>query len=153
NGIHRSVAPLLLQPALEQTQRIVPEGIDLHRFATSRRHHPSVDLRVHPRELITLSALHEQAVARLDMNAEVRALSMVLDDPLESRKHTKQRSAIVRDADVASKSMKEPERRVRGVIQPFVASIREHVGNEPITDVMSERSQDESGLAVTSGDE
>ena len=61
------------RPALEQTQGVVPERVDLHRLAAARRHDPVVHLGIHPRELIALRALHEQAVLRVHANAEARA--------------------------------------------------------------------------------
>ncbi len=39
-------------PLGEQTQRVVPERIDLHRLAAPWRHHPITDFRIHPGELI-----------------------------------------------------------------------------------------------------
>ena len=80
----RSVA-VLVGPLFHQLQRVVPQRVDLHRLAAPRRDDPVVDLRVHPRELIALRALRQQAVLRVDVNAEMRAAHVAVDDALESR--------------------------------------------------------------------
>ena len=74
------VVPALAHPALEQAERVVPERVDLDRLAAPRRHHPAVALGVHPGELVALGALAEQAVRRVDADAEARAAQVVVDD-------------------------------------------------------------------------
>src|SRR5512138_756999 len=51
------VLSLLAKPGREETKGVVPEGIDLYCLAAPRRHHPAIDLGVHPRQLIALGAL------------------------------------------------------------------------------------------------
>src|SRR5687768_16685302 len=58
----RLVALFGSHPTLCQTKSVVPERIDFHGLASSRRYHPPVDLRVHPGELIALGSLTQQAV-------------------------------------------------------------------------------------------
>ena len=60
-------------PACQQAQRVVPQRVDLDRLAAPRRHHPVVDLGVHPGQLVALGALAQQAVGRIDADAEARA--------------------------------------------------------------------------------
>jgi len=72
-------------PVGEQAQRVVPEGIDLHRFAAPRCDHPIADLGVHPRELESGRALAQQAVVPIDADAEARAGEVALDDLDELR--------------------------------------------------------------------
>ena len=78
-------SPRLLRPPLHQLQRVEPQRVDLDRLAAARRDHPVVDLRVHPRQLITLGALRQQPVALVHADAEARPAHMAFHDPLQRR--------------------------------------------------------------------
>ena len=65
------VSLLFAYPAFEQAQGVIPEGIDLDRFAAPRRHHPITDFGIHPGQLIALLPLAQQAILRID--AECRS--------------------------------------------------------------------------------
>ena len=56
-----------------QPQRVVPERVDLHRFAAARSDDPAIHFRIHPGELIALRALAQQAIRWIDADAEARA--------------------------------------------------------------------------------
>ncbi len=49
--------------------------------------------------------------------------------------------------------MEEPQRRVRRVIQPFLLAFREHVRDEPITNVVGEGTKDVPGFEMPAGGE
>src|SRR5690349_24096712 len=76
----RLIVMLVVQPCLEQAQRVVPERVDLHGFASPWRHHPVVDLRVHPSQLVPPGALAEQTVFGIDADPEARATEVGRDD-------------------------------------------------------------------------
>ena len=144
----RLVALLLAYPALEQAQRVVPERIDLHGLAAPRRHHPVADLGVHPGELIAVLALAQQAVVRIDADAEARAAQMVLDDVAQLGQQ--QLAACARSSvyvEVAVERVEEPERGVGGVIQALASRLPGTVGDQAVADVMGEGAQDVAGLA------
>ena len=140
-------------PAFHQTQRVVPERVDFDRFASPRRHHPVVDLGVHPRELISLRALRQQPVAFVDVDAETRAADVMIDDVLELRVQQRERQPIARALDVAIDGVEEPQRRIGRVVQPFLPPFRKHVGNQTVSNVVGERAQDESRFDLAAGHE
>src|SRR5262249_14672339 len=116
-------AVFLSDPALEQTQRVVPKCIDLNRFAAPRRHHPIAHLRVHPRELIARRALPQEAVPRIDADAEMRAASVMVHDIEEFGQQQTKRLSIIGGSQIALDGMEVPERRVRRVIKPLTLAV------------------------------
>ena len=56
-------------------------------------------------------------------------------------------------ANVAMDGMKEPHRRIRGVIQPFARAVREHVRDQPVAHVERECAQDVGRLPDPPGRE
>ena len=89
-ALRRFVVSHLAQPAVEQFERVEPKRVDLDRFSAARRHHPIAHLRVHPGELITFLALHEQTVLRIDVDIEFRSAQMMLDDVDQRRQQQSQ---------------------------------------------------------------
>src|SRR5215203_2307664 len=61
------------RPACHEPECVVPERVDLDGLAAPRRDDPAVALRVHPRQLVALLALREQAVRGVYLDAEARA--------------------------------------------------------------------------------
>src|SRR5439155_2178571 len=122
----------------EQFKRVVPKGINLDRFAASRGYHPIAHLRVHPGKLLTFHALCEKAVARIDMNVEASAPQMILRDIDQDRQKQMQSGPILGVMQVATKCVKKPQSCVSGVIKPFLFSIRKHIWDEPIANVVRE---------------
>src|SRR5262245_36156034 len=47
--------------------------------------------------------------------------------------------------------MKEPQRRVGGVVEAFVSAVGEEIGDESVADIMSEGAKDVTGLVVPAG--
>ena len=117
----------LFQPAGEETERVVPKGVELNRLATPRGHDPIAHFRVHPRELVTFFALGEQTIGRIDMNVEACAAKVVFGNIDQTRQKKFESVAIFRALQIARECMKEPEGRVGGVIFALLRSIREHV--------------------------
>src|SRR5207253_5167491 len=115
---------------------VIPKGIDFNRFAASRSYHPIAHLSVHPGKLIAFAALREETVARIDMNVEASAPQMILRDVDQDRQQQVQSGPIVGVMEVTTKGLKKPQSRVRSMIEPFFFSIRKHVWNEPIANVM-----------------
>ena len=68
------------QPSGQQSQRVVPKGIDFNGFAATRRNDPVTHLRIHPGELIILLALSKKAVFRINMDIKVGAAEVMLHD-------------------------------------------------------------------------
>ncbi len=139
-----------LQKLLEDAQAVVPEGIDLHGLATAGSDHPSIDLGIHPRELIALRSLGKQPVNGIDVNVEEGAAQVMLDDVAQPGHHSAHGLAIAGDAPIAPDGVEEPQRGVGRVIQPIVLPFRKEVGDEPVPDVRGERAQDVARLAVPS---
>src|SRR5207244_9124789 len=116
-------------------------------------YHPIAHLRVHPGELITFHALCEKAVARIDMNVEASAPQMILRDIDQDPQQQMQSGPIVCVMQVATKRVKKPQSGVGGMIKPFLFSIRKHVWDEPIANVMGEGAQNISRFQTAPGNE
>src|SRR5438046_5394628 len=134
-----------VQPIREQLKRVIPEGIDLDWLAAAGRHDPIIHLRVHPSKLITFFAFRKQTVGRIDMNIELRSTQVLLDNVYQSGQEKLQRRAIIRYVDVTGERMKEPERRVSGVVKTLLRAIRKHVRDQTVTHAVSEGWQAGSG--------
>src|SRR5262249_29435365 len=115
NWVGVAVAAYLLDPALKQPKRVVPERIDLDRFASPWRDDPAVDLRVHPRELVAFGPLAEQAVRRVDADPEPRSLDVMVHDVDHDRQQMEQRRLIVHPPPVGLHRVEVPQGRIRGV--------------------------------------
>ena len=140
------------QPAFQQAQGVVPQGVDLDRLAAPRRHDPVADLGVHPGQLIACRALSQQAVAGVHADAEVRAPQMMLDDvaaaSAAAAEACRGRSVTV---EITIEGVEEPERGVGRVIEAFLLALGEHIGDQAVADVVGEGAQDVAGLAVPAG--
>ena len=78
---------------------------------------------------------------------------MVLRDVDEDRQEEPQRDPVLSLFQIAPKRMKEPEGRVRSVIEAFLLPVRKHVRDQSIADVVRESSQDVARLERAAGDE
>ena len=76
---------------------------------------------------------------------------MVFGDVDQRRQQQFERGAIVRRFEITVERVKEPKRRVRGVIFPFGRFVREHVRNQTVADVMRERAQNVTGFEPAPG--
>src|SRR6266513_2348920 len=140
-----------VQPIREQLKRVIPEGIYLDWLAAAWRHDPIIHLRIHPSKLITFFAFREQTVGRIDMNIELRSTQVLLDNVYQSGQEKLQRRAIIRYVDITGERMKEPERRVSGVIKTLLRAIGKHVRDQTVTNVVGEGSQDVSSFEPATG--
>ena len=52
---------------------------------------------------------------------------------------------------IAVDGVKEPERRIGGMIQPLFLSLREHVGDQAIADVMCKRAKNVGSFHIPAG--
>src|SRR5207237_5285444 len=55
--------------------------------------------------------------------------------------------------EITVQCVKEPKRRVGGVVSAFLGAVRKHVWNQTISDIMRERAQDVAGLEQSSRDQ
>src|SRR5215469_13695365 len=83
------------------------------------------------------------------MNAESSPSLVECDDLFELRKEALQRLLVTACVKVALRGMEEPQRGVSRVIESFSGSLRKHVGDESVPDILREGSQDVSGLLHT----
>src|SRR5712691_6562444 len=114
------------QPAGEQFERIVPEGVNLDGLPPARGDDPVIHLRVHPGKLVAFLALAKQSVFGFDMKIKIGPAQMMLDDVAERWQEGREGGAIASRVAIAAKRVKKPERRVRRVIKPFLLSIGKH---------------------------
>src|SRR5437660_8158482 len=119
-GLRGSVVAIFAQPSREQAERVVPERVDLHRFATTRCDDPVPHLRIHPGELITFFALYEQAVVWIDVNVEPRSTQMMFGDVDQNRQKKLQRGAIGGALKITAERVKEPKRCIGGIVSTFL---------------------------------
>src|SRR5438132_7728973 len=75
------------------------------------------------------------------MNIETCAAQMMLRDIDQDRQQQMQSGSILGITQVTTKRVKKPQSRVGGMIKPFFFSIRKHVWDEPIANVMGEGAQ------------
>ena len=141
------------QPTFQKLERIKPERVNFHRFPAPRRDDPLAHLRVHPGELRACESLHEQAVREIEMDIEFRPADMRFHDFQQRRQEELERDLIVRLRQVAAQSVKEPQGRVRGVIEALVLSIGEHVRDQTILHIMGEGAQDVARFHEPAGGE
>ena len=138
------IGPVALEraiPVRKQPNRVVPERVDLDRLAATRGDDPVTDLGIHPGERQIRGALRQQAII-VHANAESRAGQMQPDDFIERRQKIAQRVTVVRDGHVAVDRVKEPERRIGGVVETFLTAFREQVRNQAVTKVAGEGQED-----------
>src|SRR5260370_16294400 len=144
---------LLLQPLLHVTERVVPQRINFHRFASARRDHPLFNLRVHPCELVSFRTLPQQSVIGIYTDSEIRAAQVVLDDRLQLRKYLWKKNLVARSRQISGDSMKKPQRCIGRVVQTLVMAFGKHVWDQPTPDVMRECAEDVPGFAGPAGRE
>ena len=123
---------MFLTPVGEQAQRVVPERVDLDGLAAPRRHDPVADLGVHPGQLKARSALPQQAVVRIDADAEPRAGEVVLDDIDELRQQRLQQRTVARRRDITIERVEEPQRRVGRVVQAVAIALGKQVRQQAV---------------------
>ena len=141
------------QPVAQQAQRVVPQRVDLDRLAAARGHDPVADLGVHPGQLIALLALGQEAVLRIDPDAEFAALDVMTHDVAQDRKHLRQCRLVRNAREIARQRVEEPHRRVGGMVETLGIAFREHVRDQPALHVIGEGAQDPLGFPVPSGDQ
>src|SRR5260370_22202763 len=132
---------IFAEPIRQQAKRVVPERVNLHCFAATRGDDPSAHLGVHPGELITFLALHEQAVAWIDMNVEARAAQMMFDDLDQDGQKKLQRGPIGSALKITAESVKEPKCCVRGIVSPFLGAVGKPVRNQTLPDLTVQRAR------------
>ena len=131
-------------PAIEEPERIVEERVDLDGLPPPRSHHPVAHLRVHPGELVALSALAKQPVRRVDADAELGALEVRVNDSSQYRQQIGEQLPVAGDGRVAIDRVEEPKCRVGRVIQALRLALREQIRNQSVTHVMGEGAEDSS---------
>ena len=129
-------------PVGEQAQRVVPQRVDLDGFAAPRRDDPVADLRVHPGELKARSALAQQAVVRIDADAESRAGDVALDDVDELRQKRVQQRTVARRREITIERVEQPQRRVGRVVQAVTIPLGKQVRQQAVANRARERAQD-----------
>ena len=134
------------QPIRQQAQRVVPKRVDLDRLAAARGHHPIADFRIHPGERVTLRPLGEEPVTWVDLDAEAGALEMMPYDVLQDRQEELQGRFVSAVLDIAVQRVKEPQRRIGGVVEALVLSFREQVRDQSVAHVVSKGAQDPACL-------
>jgi hypothetical protein len=92
---------LLIQPASEQIQRVIPERIEFYSFSASRRHNPVINFSVHPGELIALFPLTHEAVNRIYTDIEVRTLEVMINDGNQFWQNCAQRLLVLCNLQIA----------------------------------------------------
>ena len=141
----------MFRPTGDEAKRVVPERVDLHRLASPRRDDPAVHLCIHPGELVALGALANQPVGGVHTDAEQRALRVGVDDRLHHRQQLHHQIVVAGRETIPLHGVKEPERRVGRVIEPFAAPVGEHVGDQSIANVVREGAKDQRRLAFATG--
>ena len=85
------------------------------------------------------------------MNIKLGPMQMFLDDVDQSGQEKLERRVITRYLGITGERVKEPESRVSGVIETLLRAIGEHVRDQTVTNVISERSQNVTSLEPATG--
>src|SRR5690242_7552729 len=125
-----------MQPRFQKPQGVVPKGIDFDRLASPRRDNPVTDLGVHPGELISLLSLAQEAVARIDADAEARAAAMMLDNVEQRWQKQTQGDEILGVSKIAVQGVEKPQRGIGGVVQALAFALGKHVGDQAIASIV-----------------
>ncbi len=139
---------LFVEPAFQQLERVVPQSINLDGLAAPRRDHPIVDLGVHPGKCVAFGALLQQSVMRIHADPKRRTAHVPLENVEQLGKRHLQNRAVPAHLGVAIDGVKEPQRRVGGVIQTFRFALRERDWGSGHRE-RNERRSEESMLPLT----
>ena len=91
----------------------------------------------------------QQAVARIDLDAESGAVGVRVDDAVEGAVELGEDVDIARDGDVASDGMDEPQRAVRGVVlEPSASAVFASIPSESVAADRARRSRPSSKRLV-----
>jgi hypothetical protein len=88
---------------------------------------------------------------RVDLDAETGAIEMMPYDVLQDRQKERQGRLVLAMLDIAVQRMKEPQRRIGGVVEALILSFREQVRDQSVAHVVSEGAQDPSRLDRSPG--
>ena len=139
------------QPIRQQPERVIPQGIDLDRLAAAWGHHPIAGFGIHPGQRVTFLPLGDEPVTRVDLDAEAGAFEVMPYDVREDWQKELQGRLVPAMLDIAVQRVKEPQRRIGGVIEALVLSFRKQVRNESVAYVVSKGPQDPARLDRSPG--
>src|SRR5512132_4906 len=127
----------LVRESAQNTQRVVPERLNLDRLPCPGRDHPIADLGVHPRELDTGLTACQKAVA-VQADPIAGAAGMPVDDFLQLRIESRAYKVIItRVLQVGADGFEKPERCVDGVVFGWFPRLREAVGKHALIGTLS----------------
>ena len=86
HAICLNIAARIPQTLFQNSERVIPERIDLYSLSPARSDHPAVHLCIHPGELIALLSLNQQPVVAVDMNVEKCSAQVISNDVQQLRK-------------------------------------------------------------------
>ena len=109
---------------------------------------PNPDLGVHPGELVVFLPLSQQAIVGIDADTETRTLQMMRDDVGQFRQQLAQKFAIGSYFEITLQRVKKPQRRVRGMINPFLLALRKKVWNQPVANMFGKYVEYAARLAI-----
>ena len=89
-------------------------------------------------------------LARLD-TAEARAFYMLLHDSGEDGQEIRDQLTVTGMSQIGFGGVKEPQRRVGGVVQPLAALLGEQVRDQALVHVLREHVQDEARFVEAPG--
>ena len=135
-GVVGTVAVEFVAEHFHDLERVVPEGVDLHRLAVARSHNPVVHTHVHPCDLILLAAAVNQPVG-VHADGEIRAVFIGVNDLFEHREDLVPDEVeiflLAGVMQIAFHGVEVPEGAVHCVVHRLVAGgIREHIGDKPV---------------------
>lgn len=148
----------LVVPAGEEAgdgaQGVVPEGVDLDRFADAGGDDPIADLGIHPGELNAGLARAEETIGGIDADAVARAGKVVFDDLVQRREQVLDQSVVAGGGVAGADGEDVPEGGVGGVVAGDDAgAVREVVGEQPVGEEVGKRAEDVGGLLGATGGE
>ena len=104
------------RPLCHQSQRAIPQRVDLDWLADARRDDPIADLGIHPGQLHTHHTRAEQAIACVNTNIVAGAFDVPINDRFEDEEKFLEQRCVLRRLQVAINRVEIPERRVYRVV-------------------------------------
>src|SRR5215468_5515947 len=128
-----------LREVLHDTERVVPERLNLDRISVPRCNHPIADLGVHPGQLHSGLTRMQQTV-RVDFDAKPSATQMPFDNVIEYAKEITDELEVASVSEIRADRLEEPQGGVHGVVLRRLTGIRKAIGQHAAIHIARERS-------------
>ena len=121
-------------------QRPIPQRVDFHGLADTRRDHVIADARVHPGQLHPWLASAQQSVV-IRFDAVPRAAHVPIDDVVEHGIERDRQVPVTAALDIGVDCVEIPQRGIDGVVLRRFVRIRKAIGQHALADMLRIRQE------------